>query len=116
MPRWTRECTNACTHTVVNEVASLVRLTAAVSSLRGSTTRVVGNRIESISTTRLVFFWATMTVRLAVAITLGWGMQARTPVDTHARDLLAGGTVFLANTIGLGDIILNSVGLAERFA
>ena len=45
--------------------------------------KIAGGKIESISTTRLVLFWASQTVRLAVAIMLAYGMQTRTPVDTH---------------------------------
>ena len=73
-------------HTVGNEVASCVRLTAAVTSLRGATTKIVGNKIESISNARLAFLWATMTVRFAVAVTLGYGMQARTHLLTPIQD------------------------------
>ena len=72
-------------HPVINEVASCIRLTAAVTSLRGATTKIVGNKMESISNARLAFLWAAYTVRFGVAVMLGYGMQARTPVDTHTR-------------------------------
>ena len=71
--------------TVINEVENNIRLTAAVTELRGAKTQVVGNKIVSISNARLAFFWATSTVRLAVALMLAYGMQTRTPVDAHTR-------------------------------
>ena len=85
-PLMDTECTNTCMHAVINDMTSCVRMTSAVTSLRGATTKIVGNKIVSISNARLAFFWTAMAVRFAVAVALGYGMHARAHLLTPIRD------------------------------
>ena len=108
--------THANTHPVITEVDSCARLIAAAARLRGATTKIVAGKIHSISNTRLAFFVAVQTVRLVVALALGYGAFASargSSLRTYQPPTLAGGTRFLTITIPLGEIILNSVALEE---
>jgi hypothetical protein len=65
--------------------------------LNGATTHIVGGKLASISRPRLMWFFAVQSLRLVIAAALCYG-----------------GSQFIANTIALGDLIINCVALEAR--
>ena len=80
--------------TIVNEIASCIRLTCAVMQLRGAATKIVEGKINSLSGARVASFVLVQIVRLIIAILLAYG-----------------GMRFLGNPVPLGDLILNTLAL-----
>ena len=80
--------------TILNEISSCLRVTAAVIQLRGVSTKIIDGKINSISSVRVVSFVFIQMIRLAIAILLAYG-----------------GMRFLGNTFSLGDLILNTLAL-----
>jgi hypothetical protein len=78
-------------------MSSCLTSVRAVARLHGKATIIVDGKVESVGTARLCWYLAVQTVRLAIAAALCYG-----------------GSKFIANTIALGDLILNCVALEVR--
>ena len=83
---------------MISEIGSCLTTIRAAVYLNGAdcgaTTRIVAGKLASISMARLICFLSVQSLRLVIAAVLCYG-----------------GSKFIANTIALGDLIINCVAL-----
>ena len=109
---------------IVQEGSATISVMAAVFELRGRKTEIVHSaetgkkRIKSVSYRRVAWFLGVQAARLAIALVLGYGMFPHTNVKIHTSVhaclyACLGGARYLARTIDLESVLLNSLALEE---